>query len=124
MATCWMSRSEKIPANIPRPEPYIESMAKRKFAFVISSRSAKLQIALTYADLRSTSSIAACCPFGIAPATTSDSMIFMMAGVADPPNVPLNFTPFQFQGLWLEVIITPPAARVCFTANETAGVGV
>jgi hypothetical protein len=37
-------------------------------------------------------------------------MIFMMAGVADPPNFALNFTPFQFQGLWLDVTITPPAA--------------
>ncbi len=48
----------------------------------------------------------------------------MIAGVADPPNFPLNFTPFQFQGLWLEVIITPPAAPLSFTAKETAGVGV
>ena len=34
----------------------------------------------------------------------------MMAGVAEPPYPALYFTPFQFQGLWLEVIITPPAA--------------
>ena len=47
----------------------------------------------------------------------------MMAGVADPPNFALNLTPFQFQGLWLEVTITPPAAPWVFTASETAGVG-
>ena len=34
------------------------------------------------------------------------------------------FTPFQFHGLWLEVITTPPAAPKFFTANEIAGVGV
>ena len=39
----------------------------------------------------------------------------MMAGVADPPNLALNFTPFQFQGLWLDVTITPPAAPSFFT---------
>ncbi len=37
-------------------------------------------------------------------------MDFMIAGVAEPPNLALNFTPFQFHGLWLEVIMTPPAA--------------
>ena len=46
-----------------------------------------------------------------------------MAGVAEPPNLPLNFTPFQFQGLWLDVTIIPPAAFCCFTEYETAGVG-
>ena len=34
----------------------------------------------------------------------------MIAGVAEPPKLALNFTPFQFHGLWLEVTITPPAA--------------
>ena len=43
-------------------------------------------------------------------------MIFMIAGVADPPNFALNFTPFQFQGLWLEVMTTPPAVPSVFTA--------
>ena len=62
-----------------------------------------------YAGLRSTSSIFAAAPLGIVPAANSSSMTFMMAGVADPPNLPLNFTPFQFQGLWLEVMTTPPA---------------
>ena len=46
----------------------------------------------------------------------SSSIFFMIAGVAEPPKLPLNFTPFQFQGLWLEVTITPPAAPCCFTA--------
>jgi hypothetical protein len=48
----------------------------------------------------------------------------MIAGVADPPKLPLNFTPFQFHGLWLEVIGIPPAAPFAFTASEIAGVGV
>src|SRR6266567_1946637 len=65
----------------------------------------------------------ACLPWGMDPAAVSSSMIFMIAGVAEPPNFALNFTPFQFQGLWLDVIITPPAAPMLFTANETAGVG-
>src|ERR1700686_3798173 len=65
----------------------------------------------------------ACFPFGMAEAAASCSITFMMAGVADPPNLALNFTPFQFHGLWLEVITTPPAAPVLFTANEIAGVG-
>ena len=43
---------------------------------------------------------------------------------ADPPKLALNFTPFQFQGLWLEVIITPPAAPCFLTAKDIAGVGV
>src|SRR6476660_6050856 len=77
-----------------------------------------------YFALRSTSSILAAWPFGMALALSSCSMIFMMAGVAEPPNLPLNFTPFQFQGLWLEVITTPPAVPMLFTAYETAGVEV
>ena len=52
-----------------------------------------------YAGFRSTSLIGAVLPLGIAPAPTSSSITFMMAGVADPPNFALNFTPFQFQGL-------------------------
>ena len=48
----------------------------------------------------------------------------MIAGVAEPPNFALNFTPFQFHGLWLEVMTTPPAAPWLFTAKEIAGVGV
>ena len=48
--------------------------------------------------------------FGAAPAANSSSIFFMIAGVAEPPNFPLNFTPFQFHGLWLDVTITPPAA--------------
>ncbi len=68
--------------------------------------------------------MAAFAPCGIAPAFSSSSILFMMPGVADPPNFPLNFTPFQFHGLWLEVTITPPAAPLFFTAKETAGVGV
>ena len=47
----------------------------------------------------------------------------MIAGVADPPNFALNLTPFQFHGLWLDVMTTPPADPVLFTANEIAGVG-
>src|SRR5713226_8183244 len=62
-------------------------------------------------------------PLGVDPAATSSSITFMMAGVADPPNLALNFTPFQFHGLWLEVTITPPAPPWAFTARETAGVG-
>jgi hypothetical protein len=54
--------------------------------------------------------MAAFTPFGAAPAAISSSIFFMIAGVAEPPNLPLNFTPFQFHGLWLEVTITPPAA--------------
>src|SRR5439155_24556879 len=77
-----------------------------------------------YAGFRSTSSIAAFVPFGIAPAAVSCSIIFMIAGVAEPPNFALNFTPFQFHGLWLEVMITPPAAPCVLTASEIAGVGV
>jgi hypothetical protein len=63
-------------------------------------------------------------PLGIAAEAVSCSIIFMIAGVAEPPNLALNFTPFQFQGLWLDVITTPPADPVVFTAYETAGVGV
>ena len=48
----------------------------------------------------------------------------MIAGVAEPPKLALNFTPFQFHGLWLEVTTTPPAAPWFFTASEIAGVGV
>ncbi len=61
---------------------------------------------------------------GIEPLLTSSSITFMIAGVADPPNLALNFTPFQFHGLWLDVTTTPPAAPWLFTANEMAGVGV
>ena len=78
--------------------------------------SAKSHTASMYGFLRSTSSICVPCPFGAAPAASSSSIFFMIAGVADPPNLALNFTPFQFHGLWLEVTITPPAAPCCFTA--------
>ena len=44
--------------------------------------------------------------------------------LAEPPYPALYFTPFQFQGLWLEVIITPPVAPKFTTAYESAGVGV
>ena len=47
---------------------------------------------------------------GIVSAPSSSSIDFMIAGVAEPPNFALNFTPFQFHGLWLEVTMTPPAA--------------
>jgi hypothetical protein len=60
---------------------------------------------------------------GIALAASSPSIDFIMAGVADPPNLALNFTPFQFHGLWLDVTITPPAAPNFFTLKETVGVG-
>ena len=63
-------------------------------------------------------------PLGMAPARTLASITFIIAGVAEPPNLPLNFTPFQFHGLWLEVMTTPPAAPILFTASEMAGVGV
>src|SRR5215469_17589915 len=84
---------------------------------------ANLHTAAICAGFRSASSIADGVRLGEVPARNSSSIFFMMAGVAEPPNLPLNFTPFQFQGLWLEVIITPPAALCCFTANDTAGVG-
>ncbi len=124
MATCEILRLEKICASTPRPEPCMESIANLNPAFAIKSRSANWQMAWMYLALRSTSSILAAWPFGMALALSSCSIIFMMAGVAEPPNFPLNFTPFQFQGLWLEVITTPPAAPIFFTAYEIAGVGV
>src|ERR1700675_3281481 len=109
---------------MPRPDPYIESIAILNLALPIRSRSANRQIAAIYGVLRSASSTAAFAPRGIAPARNSSSTFFMMAGVADPPNFPLTFTPFQFQGLWLEVTITPAAAPFVFTAYDTAGGGV
>src|SRR5436305_9825866 len=101
----------------------MESIATLNLALPIKSMSAKRQTAAMYGDLRSTSSTAAFAPSGIAPARNSSSTRFMIAGVAEPPNFPLNFTPFQFHGLWLEVTITPPAAPRLLTANETEGVG-
>ena len=77
-----------------------------------------------YSRFKSISSMLPFFPLGMAPARSSASITFMIAGVADPPNLPLNFTPFQFHGLWLEVITTPPAALMFFTASEMAGVGV
>src|SRR5579863_7371521 len=103
----------------------MQSMANLKFALAMRSRSAKLQMALMYASFRSTSSMGADVgAFAGGASLSSASMALMIAGVADPPNFPLNFTPFQFQGLWLEVITTPPAAPVLLTAKEIAGVGV
>ena len=52
---------------------------------------------------------------GMAPSRSSCSTILMIAGVAEPPNLPLNFTPFQLNGLWLDVMTTPPAAPIRFT---------
>ena len=48
----------------------------------------------------------------------------MIAGVPEPPYPALYFTPFQLNGLWLDVIITPPATPRFFTAYDRAGVGV
>src|SRR5260221_5685888 len=100
----------------------MESTANLKRALRMRSRSAKAQIALTYAGFKSTSSIAARLPFGMDPAAVSCSITFMMAGGAEPPNLALNFTPFQFHGLWLEVTTTPPAVSRFLTAKEMAGV--
>src|SRR5215471_11437162 len=122
--TYWMPRCLKISARTLRPAPYMQSMANLKPAFAILSRSAKRVMASTYEGLKSASSILAGVPLGIRLARTLASILAMMAGVADPPYVALNFTPFQLQGLWLEVIITPPAAPRFFTAYESAGVGV
>src|SRR5438045_6320811 len=101
---------------MPRPEPYIESTANLNRAFSINFKSANVQTACTYAGFRSTSSMGARSLLGIAPEAVSCSIIFMIAGVAEPPNLALNFTPFQFHGLWLDVITTPPADPVVFTA--------
>ena len=90
----------------------MESMANLKFARRMRSRSANWQMASTYAGFRSTSSIfaALAAEWHRVSAASSSSMNFMIAGVAEPPNLALNFTPFQFHGLWLEVTMTPPAA--------------
>src|SRR6476620_10208872 len=119
-----MPRALKMSASTFRPAPYMQSMANLKLALAILSRSANLQIASTYGVLKSASSIFAALPFGMAPSCTYPSICLMMAGVADPPYVALNFTPFQSHGLWLEVIMIPPAVRRFFTAYESAGVGV
>src|SRR4051794_16624772 len=85
------------------------------------SRSANLVIAAMYIGLKSTSSIFALLPFGICP--SSASICLMIPGAADPPYLALNFTPFHDQGLWLEVIITPPAVSMALAQYEIAGVG-
>src|ERR1700675_2302029 len=135
-----MPCASNIFGNTPRPEPYIESMANLKFAPRMRLRSANLVIASIYAGFRSTSSmLASAPPVGagapsfrarcervggpsprVAPPANSSSIDFMIAGVAEPPNLALNFTPFQFQGLWLEVTMTPPAAPHLFTLYATA----
>ncbi len=40
-----------------------------------------------------------------------------------PPYSPLNFIPLYLKGLWLAVIITPPAALLSFMARQTQGIG-
>src|ERR1700692_3169349 len=99
---------------MPRPDPYIESIDILNLALPIRSRSANRQIAAIYGVLRSASSTAAFAPRGIAPARNSSSTFFMMAGVGDPPNFPLTFTPFQFQGVWLGGDITTGGAPFFF----------
>src|ERR1019366_9072759 len=118
-----MLRVSNICVNTPRPAPYIESTANFSLEPAIKFKSANWQMASMYDCLKSTSSIAARSPFGIALALSSSSIAFMIAGGAEPPNLALNFTPFQFHGLWLEVMTTPPAAFRVLTASEMAGVG-
>ncbi len=48
----------------------------------------------------------------------------MIEGLPDPPYDALYFTPFHSAGLWLDVIITPPAAPRPRTAKLNSGVGV
>src|ERR1051326_8369191 len=111
-----MPRLAKMSARTLRPEPYMQSMANLKLAFAILSRSANLVMASTYGVLKSASSTLAALPFGMAPSRPYRSICLIIAGVADPPYVALNFTPFQSHGLWLEVIMMPPAVLRLLTA--------
>src|SRR6266481_1721901 len=103
-------------ARMLRPEPYIQSMVNLKPACAILSSSANLQIAATYGVLKSASSIFAALPLGMAPARTLSSICLIIAGVAEPPYGALNLTPFQSHGLWLDVIMIPPAVPRFLTA--------
>ena len=102
----------------------MESMANLKFALAMASRSAnsadRLDVWLFQIDFFNR---------GFLPARHRAGGQFLFDRFhnrrrAEPPNLPLNFTPFQFHGLWLDVMITPPAAPRVFTAKEMAGVGV
>ena len=124
MATYWIPCLSKMPARTPRPEPYMESIANLKVALRMRSKIRKLAhgfdicgLQIDFFDFCVVALRALRC------GSSSPSIIFMMAGVAEPPNLALNFTPFQFHGLWLDVTMTPPAAPSFFTLKETAGVG-
>src|SRR5258708_36772830 len=105
-----MPRWRKMSESMLRPAPYMQSMANLKLALATLSTSANLQIAATYAGLKSASSMFAGVPLGMAPLRTAASISRMMAGVADPPYFALYFTPFQFHDLMMEVLIATPAA--------------
>src|SRR6201996_4475422 len=113
-----------MPAMDPLPAPYMVWMRKRKPERVIAARSTKLSSAAMYVGEKSISWMGAVIAAFGTGCSSSDSIDAMIPGLPDPPYVALYFTPFHCAGLWLDVIMTPPAALRSRTAKESSGVGV